>query len=113
MDKQMDGWALVRQSRLVKIAKEMGFENAVEAWWDSASPEWPLQRIDEVAENNGVGEVCAIDLGVFLMARVYTVARWSDGCNGEKGGYVEYGHFDTEDAAKAWASVKRVMEEAK
>jgi len=99
---------LKKQALLVGIAREMGFEDAEEAWWCN---NFPVSDINDVAESGGVGEVYGVDIGIFLLATVYTVSRWSDGCCGSEGGEVEYGHFDTAGEAKAWASVKRIMEE--
>ena len=107
------GTAFERQARLVEIARRMGFKIAREAYWDEAYPEAPMDNIDEGAENGGVGEVYPVEIGIFLGGMVYTVCRWADGCGGDEGGEIEYGHFDTPEEAEAWAANDKKVEEGK
>ena len=106
-----EGTRLERQSRLVEIAKWMGFEKASEAWWDDGAAEYPLQDIYEAVENGGVDDITQVNLGLFLHGdHIYTTCCWSDGCGG---GEVEYGHFDTREEAVAWAANDKKAEDKK
>lgn len=86
-----------RQDRLIEIARRMGFGRAKEALWDADALEYPLEDVQQMVDDYGVGAAYEIQLGLFLGADLYVAGRWSD----DRG--VEYGTFDGREEAEAWA----------